>query len=907
MNRIESAIYDINEVITGNIDILNADNRGLVSQNLLAQSRNLIEHLALRAYMGVNPLVKIDYQNINEAREFIKHDNKYAFLREFHFFLQESKSHYTPDFDGAERLMLKYYDYFVQIKDFAKNEFNMDLLNNLSKFPLNQDKTLQAYYEKIATKLKRFYPMREYEKGRFYVQGIRTVSVEEEVFFEVTLTPAYDMLSKFNRFVAYTKTHIPAHYALKIGYESETIDVSGKQMSINILTDYKVSLRPCELNNFAKILGKRIDIKSNSAEYNGLMGYLSKSGASLLDIVLAPESDYKKIKGSVLERAKVSYFYNILDEAREFLIENNNGSNVIRYLLQTMKNKVLKEQWNPNKCPFLSNLNLEYGCEPFDKMPYASSLKNHNPEAAALFYSIDVTGREHELLAHHIQNNASANGQLYTKKEELECYGDVDALVCEFNQRVYKKKHAERYIQNYGKNYYVDGDYKNTKYIIEKLIKDAEKGVIGYPDYASSWISDNEDITTCAEKREILQNMFSGTRVKLIYGAAGTGKTFLINLVAQMFDDKKKLFLANTHPAVDNLRRKVSSQNCSFFTIKKYVSSWQVDKEYDILFMDECSMVSNRDMCDVLAKTNYKLLVLVGDTYQIESITFGNWFSLAKFFLPRIAWSELVTPFRAQNDELLLLWQKVRNLEKDLDEHIVPNKYSSPLNETIFEKKAEDEIILCLNYNGLYGINNINRFLQCNNSNPAYTIGVWTYKVGDQILFNESERFAPVIYNNLKGTIIDISTDTEFMWFTIELEKAITEFDAEAVQLELLPSRTQGKSVVKFSVRKADEGDDDGDTKTDSVIPFQIAYAVSIHKAQGLEYDSVKVVITQDIEDMISHNIFYTAITRAKKELKIYWSPESQRKIIESFVIDNSEVDASIFSAQTGIRKQKCR
>ena len=48
------------------------------------------------------------------------------------------------------------------------------------------------------------------------------------------------------------------------------------------------------------------------------------------------------------------------------------------------------------------------------------------------------------------------------------------------------------------------------------------------------------------------------------------------------------------------------------------------------------------------------------------------------------------------------------------------------------------------------------------------------------------------------------------------------------------------------------------------------AYALSIHKAQGLEYDSVKVVITNDVEDMITSNIFYTAVTRSKDKLKIY-------------------------------------
>ena len=61
------------------------------------------------------------------------------------------------------------------------------------------------------------------------------------------------------------------------------------------------------------------------------------------------------------------------------------------------------------------------------------------------------------------------------------------------------------------------------------------------------------------------------------------------------------------------------------------------------------------------------------------------------------------------------------------------------------------------------------------------------------------------------------------------------------------------------------------DVSTLTDMPFQIAYAVSIHKAQGLEYDSVKVIITKDVDEMITHNAFYTAIlqiTRAKKALE---------------------------------------
>ena len=60
-------------------------------------------------------------------------------------------------------------------------------------------------------------------------------------------------------------------------------------------------------------------------------------------------------------------------------------------------------------------------------------------------------------------------------------------------------------------------------------------------------------------------------------------------------------------------------------------------------------------------------------------------------------------------------------------------------------------------------------------------------------------------------------------------------------------------------------------------------YAVSIHKAQGLEYNSVKVVIPQSNSERITHGIFYTAITRTKQKLKIYWSADTMADIIAGF------------------------
>lgn len=60
------------------------------------------------------------------------------------------------------------------------------------------------------------------------------------------------------------------------------------------------------------------------------------------------------------------------------------------------------------------------------------------------------------------------------------------------------------------------------------------------------------------------------------------------------------------------------------------------------------------------------------------------------------------------------------------------------------------------------------------------------------------------------------------------------------------------------------------------------------NKAQGLEYRSVKVVIPSSNAEKITHGIFYTAITRAKEKLKIYWSSETMQEVVAGFSIDTS-------------------
>ncbi|WP_412922235.1 ATP-binding domain-containing protein [Lactococcus raffinolactis] len=145
----------------------------------------------------------------------------------------------------------------------------------------------------------------------------------------------------------------------------------------------------------------------------------------------------------------------------------------------------------------------------------------------------------------------------------------------------------------------------------------------------------------------------------------------------------------------------------------------------------------------------------------------------------------------------------------------------------------------------------------------------------------------------MKGWIIGINlfedeSGSEIIEFDIEVDKIINGLEAEGASFELLENSINGNSVIRFSVNKYKNTDDD-DYLPSNEAPFQIAYAVSIHKAQGLEYSSVKLVVADEVEDMITHSIFYTAITRARDKLRIYWTPETQNKILSNIKpIENS-------------------
>lgn len=149
-----------------------------------------------------------------------------------------------------------------------------------------------------------------------------------------------------------------------------------------------------------------------------------------------------------------------------------------------------------------------------------------------------------------------------------------------------------------------------------------------------------------------------------------------------------------------------------------------------------------------------------------------------------------------------------------------------------------------------------------------------------------------LLYNNLKGRIVDIEKHSGSISFTVDVEIPLTELMCKRDGIEFIESIENG-TRIRFAVYEYDEskkGEDlDENLRLKSVVPFQLAYAVSIHKAQGLEYDSVKVIIPSNNAEKITHGIFYTAITRAKTNLKIYWSSETMHDVVKGFATDESK------------------
>ena len=134
-----------------------------------------------------------------------------------------------------------------------------------------------------------------------------------------------------------------------------------------------------------------------------------------------------------------------------------------------------------------------------------------------------------------------------------------------------------------------------------------------------------------------------------IMGHSGAGKSTLIQILGlldNLSDGEIYIDGINVHNLSEKEKSYIRMNNIGFIFQSFYLNSklkaienvmlpmyinTNINKKdrkiYDILIIDECSTVSDKEMKKILNKQKYKLIILSGDIYQIESIKYGNWSS----------------------------------------------------------------------------------------------------------------------------------------------------------------------------------------------------------------------------------------------------------------------------------------
>ena len=884
-------IKNANDNIESNIDLLCPNHIGLCAQNILGQSRNLLDGFALLQYGTDYPTSNIDnaLKLIQDAQKhLIQKGKNYRCFVDLYSFLQVSASHYTQNIFDSESLLLKYSDYLFDIRESAKTLFDIDILSNLEDFPFS-NKEDEEYYRSIKDILL------EGDGGERTID--HTYYIERRVrrrfgIYEYVLSPANDKRTKFDRLTAFSLTKINDSHSIKCRFVKKKLTHNGITIQIVKIVDWSISIRPCEIQKLAFIQHLDFKINRNTSGYMSLMDALTANNCSLYDFIISPsfESDLDEL---LLDKDnKIRRF---LEETRKNINTDKVGSKTLKYLLFICLHSIIKYQIIRDPEKQLGDYSLNNRCYAFDSHPFSLSLINHNPKLSDLLDCLPEYCTNEELLKRTIVINTEDRKMLYTPVKELDKTFNTLDYAKEFNKMLVEKTKGLA-IEFFNNHAYIKSYEEHTISILNALI--AKRRIVD-PDYESvalPYISSLRDNEIDNEKIGILKKGFTDSSVLLINGAAGTGKTTLIKHFSNIFKDKKILYLSCTNSSVQNLQIKVGkSDNRTFMTLERFRKKMNTGANFNhsILIVDECSMVENEAFDFVLKNMDFEKMLLVGDERQIESIKFGNWFGIVNSLLD--CGCELTFTHRTTDKNLQTIWDAVRELEQQdrLCERIINAGYHHQFDSDLFIPKSSDEIILCLNYDGLYGINNINRYLQESNPNKAVSWKVWTFKVGDRVLFNESYYFRDYFYNNQKGIIESIEDDDYSVTFIVYVNSEPTNNHSCSSHVRWIKEEDE-KDYYSIRIDKDDDDDEEDNSTKVLVVPFQLGYAISIHKSQGLEYDSVKVIMTKEVEEQVTHNVFYTAITRAKKFLSIYCDKESLSRIINSFEKQTTKNDAEI-------------
>lgn len=361
-----------------------------------------------------------------------------------------------------------------------------------------------------------------------------------------------------------------------------------------------------------------------------------------------------------------------------------------------------------------------------------------------------------------------------------------------------------------------------------------------------------------SKKQKECFNFLRSNGVKIITGGPGTGKSTVINglthAYSKLYPEKKIVMMAPTGRAAQRINEITGREAGTIHRMLNicpfddYIQTgYFADYPADMIIVDESSMLDNELMA-ILAEglKNNSLLIMVGDIDQLPSIGAGT--VLKDLIAADVETVKLDVTYRQKGKSLIIEnANKVNTGDSILstDESFIIETCADSKNLAEKVKKTFLDLydiknpysiqVLCPQLKGEAGIKQLNKSIQDSlklGKNVATHYGV-TFKKGDKVMATIN-NYDIGYFNGDIGMIVE----TNDLNFLVAFNKEI-------------------KTIPK-----------------ENIVDFQLAYATTIHKSQGSEYEAIIICLSKEASGMMQRNLLYTAITRAKKKVYIFTEEE---------------------------------